>query len=282
MEENDNVINLGGNKNKSNQNNSKENEVPQEFMDTEFIVPTEDVLLPSMGAFYSNKQSKVRVKLMTAEDENILLSPELIRSGKVLDVLLDNCIVDKTLSPDQMLVGDRNAILFYLRENGYGKDYPVKVTCPKCNEETPEDIDLSELKHKQLEIMPDASGEYEVNLPKTKIVIKFRLLNGIDETYLNKLSERTQKNKKGIQVNTNLTERYLRQIMEVNGNRDKTYIKKFISSLNIFDSLFFREYVREVEPGVNMDHDFTCKSCGESFEDKIPITAKLFWPSAKI
>ena len=73
--------------------------IPTQFVDNEFTVPTDDVELPSGGIFYPNKQGTVRVKYLTAEDENILTSQELIRNGKVLDVLLENSIIDKSLSP---------------------------------------------------------------------------------------------------------------------------------------------------------------------------------------
>ena len=256
--------------------------IPSEFVDNEFMVPTDDVVLPSGGMFYPNKQSTVKVKYLTAEDENILTSPELIRSGKVLDVLLENSIIDKGLSPESMLTGDRNAVLLSLRSTGYGDDYPVKMTCPKCGEDYEDTVKLSELKHKTLTVAPDSNGEFDVELPKMKAKLKFRLLNGKDEAYLTKVSERSKKIKTNVQFSTLLTERYLLQVMEFNDNRDKSYIKKAISSMPIFDSLFLREYMREIEPGVNLEHEFECKACGEVYNDTIPISAKLFWPNAKI
>lgn len=256
--------------------------IPAEFADNEFTVPTDDVSLPSGGMFYPNKQNTVKVKYLTAEDENILTSPELIRSGKVLDVLLENSIIDKGLSPDVMLTGDRNAVLLSLRSTGYGDDYPVNMTCPKCNNDYETSVKLSELTHKKLTVTPDSNGEFEVELPKMHAKLKFRLLNGKDEAYLTKVAERSKKIKTNVQFSTLLTERYLLQVMEFNGNRDKGYIKKVINSMPIFDSLFLREYMREIEPGVNLEREFECTSCGEVYNDTIPITARLFWPNAKV
>jgi rubredoxin len=262
------------------QENNKE--IPSEFMDTEFVVPTDDIELPSGGIFYPDGQKTVKVKYMTAEDENILTSPDLIRSGKVLDVLLENSIVDKGLSPESMLTGDRNAVLIALRSTGYGDDYPVRMTCPKCSHEYETEVKLSELKHKKLEAKADTNGEFEVELPRTKYVLKFRLLTGKDEAYLTKVSERTKKIKSNLQFSTLLTERYLLQIMEFNGNRDKGYIRKAILNMPAFDSLFLREYIRDVEPGVDLQKEFDCPSCGELYNDSIPITARLFWPNARV
>lgn len=288
MDEKDKVITLGGAKHgPSQQDNQKElaaqHDIPQEFIDNEFTVPTDTVELPSRGRFYANGQTSVQIRYLTAEDENILTSPELIRNGKVLDVLLENAIVDTTLHPDEMLIGDRNAVLLALRSTGYGDDYEVKMSCPDCNEEYRTHVSLQSLEYKQLSAEPDANGEFNLMLPVTKRNIKFRLLNGRDESQLAKLSERQRKLKGGrVQVTKNLTERYILQIMEVEGMRDKGYISNFISKMPIKDSLYFREYAREIEPGVDMEHEFECKNCGHVYDDTVPITAKLFWPNAKI
>lgn len=296
MEENAKKVSLGGNKkqelrpqNRPVVNNTPMHttktgeEIPEEFLDTEFMTPTDEVPLPSQGIFYPNGQKSVEIKYLTAEDENILMSPELIRSGKVLDVLLENSIIDKTLNPKDMLVGDRNAVLFALRSTGYGDEYEVNMTCESCGESYKTEVVLSNLKSKVIEILPDVNGEYSVTLPKMKIDIKFRLLNGHDENRLSKAS--SSGNKKigsNVKVPTTLTERYVLQIMEAKGNRDKTYIKKMVSAMPIADSMFLREYIKEVEPGVDMSYDFECPNCGHNQVNDIPITAKLFWPNANI
>lgn len=291
MENTDNVINLGTGK--TNQENLDKvakaidnPEIPAhmlaQMVDNEFQAITDTIELPSKGVFYPNKQSQVKIKHLTAEDENILTSPDLIRSGKVLDVLLDNAIVDGMLSAEDMLVGDRNAVLLYLRKEGYGNEYEVKMNCPACSSEFRDIVLISELKHKILETMPDADGLFTVILPKTKWVIKFRLLDGKDEAFLTKKAEIPKKTKKNVSYSQVLTERYVLQVMSINNSADKLQIKKAVSNMPIGDSLFLREYIRTVEPGVNMEYDFQCKVCNHQFEDTVPINAKLFWPNAKI
>lgn len=258
-------------------------EIPAQFIDTEFQVPTDFVELPSKGLFYANKKDSVEIKYLTAEDENILTSSDLIKNGKVLDVLLQNSMIDRDINPEDMLTGDRNAVLIALRITGYGDEYETKTICPNCSTTNEGTILLSSLGVKEIADKPDSEGFFSVQLPKCKANIKFRLLKGSDETRLQKIAELGKKNiGKNIKVQTVLTERYLLQIMDVNGNRDKTYIKKFISVMPIADSFFFREYLKEVEPGVDMNHDFDCKSCGHSYEQEVPITAKLFWPNANV
>jgi len=253
-----------------------------QMIDNDYQYVTDIVNLPSKGVFYPNNQAMVKVKHLTTEEENILTSPELIRTGKVLDVLLENSIIDNTLTADNMLVGDRNAVLLFLRKEGYGNEYPVKMICPSCGESFKEDVLISELATKELTVMPDDNGLFEVNLPKTKWKIKFRLLTGRDENALTKAAERPKKTKQNVSYSQLLTERYVIQIMELNGTADKLQIKKAVTNMPISDSLFLREYMREIEPGVDMSYDFTCKHCQHQFEDTTPINANLFWPNAKL
>ncbi len=292
MSEQDNVINLGQKRPVDQEkvnvaaaamNNA---EIPDyvlnQMVDDEFPVITDTVPLPSKGVFYKNKQATVKIKHLTAEDENILTSPDLIRNGKVLDVLLDNAIIDNSLTADDMLVGDRNAVLMYLRKEGYGDDYEVKINCPSCSEDFSTIVKISDIEAKPLEKTPDSNGEFMIDLPKSGWKLKFRFMNGKDENYLSQLSGKNKKGKKGVVYSNLLTERFLLQIMEVNGNRDKLQIKKAISNMPAIDSLFLREYVADVEPGLKLETNYTCTNCSHNFDGDIPITPKLFWPNAKI
>ncbi|MFA5067050.1 MAG: hypothetical protein WC466_03295 [Candidatus Izemoplasmatales bacterium] len=260
------------------------NSIPQQFIDDEFMVPTEEIDLPSKGAFYENGKKAVKIKYLTAEEDDVLFSPELIKSGRVLDALLQVVVVDKDLSPDDMVVGDRNAILIHIRKTGMGENYkPGKVTCPSCGEQYEPVVDLNQLKLKYLEHMPDERGEYDFFLPTMKKNIKFRMLNGRDE---NRISKATQTTKKGtgssFKVAKSVTERYRLQIMEIEGSRDKLRIAQFISAMPMRDSLVFREYTKMISPGIDLNYTFECLNCGHVYEDDVPMTYKLFYPNAEL
>lgn len=268
-------ISIGGH-NMSNANNPN---MPQIPVDKEFVIPTERIELPSKGWFYPNKKSFVEIKYMTAEEDNILYSADLIKSGKVLDILLESVIKDRDLRPDDMLSGDRNYVLIQARRTGLGDDYkPGKIRCESCSQEFYPTVDLSKLKKREIELEPDSNGLYEVELPVTKIKIKFRLLKGSDEKRLSKVMEKKTGN---VKVSKLITERYLLQIMEVNGISDKLYINKFISAMPTKDSLFFREYNRQVEPGIDLNYEFECTHCGHIQERDVPITSRLFYPDVE-
>jgi hypothetical protein len=296
MEETNDSITLGGKKEGNTQpqasvannqaeyaKNVAENAgIPAEFVDTEFMVPTDEIELPSQGRYYPSGQKTVKVKYLTAEDENILTSPDLIKNGKVLDVLLNHAVIDRSLRPDDMLTGDKNAVLLALRSTGYGDDYEVRMTCPECTEQYKTSVKLSSLKYKPMQGEADQNGEFAIQLPKLKMMTKFRLLTGKDENYLTKKVESIKKIKKNTGESSLLTERYILQLMEMNGNRDKIYISNAIANMPISDSYFLREYIGLIEPGVDMDYEFECTNCGHVYEDTVPITAKLFWPNAKV
>jgi len=276
--ENENEKIVLGNQNQISQNQ----DIPNEFLDDEFLVPTEEIELPSKGAFYPNGKKSVKVKYLTAEEDDVLFSPELIRSGKVLDALLQIAVIDKDIDPSDMLIGDRNAVLIHLRKTGLGDIYqPGKMTCPSCDEEYIPDVNLNELKMKWLEDQPDENGWYDFILPIMKKKIKFRMMNGKDENRISKVSSNGMKKGKGkYKVSKGVTERYRMQIMEVEGNKDKLYIAKLVSAMPMKDSVAFREYVKLISPGVDFNYNFECKNCGHVYEDDVPMTYRLFYPNA--
>jgi len=278
MSENEKITIGGANNGGNNNNGNNPPFVGAPMGDDEFKVPTEEVELPSRGAFYANGKSTVKIKYLTAEEDNILFSTDLIRSGKVLDVLLETAVLDKDLRPEDMVSGDRNLLLIEIRKTGFGNEYkPGEVTCGSCRQDYKPTVDLNKLKPRMLEVMPDSEGLYSLEMPVTKIPIRFRLLRGSDEKRLTKLIESGQK-KGGAKVSRLITERYLLQIMEVNGNKDKTYISKFINAMPTKDSLFFREYNRIVEPGIDLDYEFECEHCGHTETKNVEINSKLFYP----
>jgi hypothetical protein len=259
-------------------------EIPKEFIDNEFEILTDEVELPSKGVFYPNGKKSVTVKYLTAEEDDILFSPELLKSGRVLDALLQTVVVDKDINSEDMLVGDRNAILIHVRKIGMGEEYSFgNITCPSCERPFAPVVNLDELKLNYLKDKPDERGEYDFLMPLMKKNIKFRLLNGKDEIRISKATQISQKGKAGnYKISKAITERYKLQIMEVEGNRDKLYISKFVSAMPMRDSLVFREYVKRISPGVDFGYTFQCEHCGHVFEDDVPITYKLFYPDADL
>jgi RNase P subunit RPR2 len=249
-----------------------------------FFLPIQ-VSLPSKGKLYDEKSSLHKVEYlelrgMTAREEDILTSRAYIRSGTALDKVLKSCITDRNIDLDDLLIGDKNTLLVALRIESYGTDYRINITCPDCNEKQEYTFSLSEAELKILsaESLEEYKNLFEMQLPKSKAVVKFKLLTSRDDREITELREALKK-KAGIVEENLITSRMFKQIISVNGNEDRNYISKFVQTLPILDSKAFREYVRSIEPDVSLKCSFTCSSCG--FKDKIdvPITLEFFWPT---
>jgi hypothetical protein len=237
--------------------------------------PYDVIPLPSKGLFYENKKSSIKVSYLTAADENILLSQNLLKSGKALDVLLDRKIMDKDIKHNELLPGDRDAIFMFLRTTGYGHIYPVKLRDPKTGEEFEYEVDLSNIKYKEL-VEPDMNGEFSIQLPLSKSLVKFRMLTTKD---LSDIEEGEEKKKKMMKfyLDETVTKRLERLIMEIDGDRDKSRIAQFISRMKIGDSVAIRKAYSNNEPGIDMNLEVEAPS-GEFFRTSIPISPSFFWP----
>lgn len=145
--------------------------------------------LPSNGECYKNKVGRIPVSYLTAYDENLITSPNLYRDGLVIDLLLKNKIKDKSINIDNLVSGDVDAIILFLRATSYGTDFPVSVTDPKTGEKIETVIDLSEIKTKEFKLKGDENGYFEYKLPKSGKLVKFKYLTRKEEKDLRTLNE---------------------------------------------------------------------------------------------
>lgn len=239
--------------------------------------PQYDVIpLPSGGLFYKNKKSTVKVSYLTAADENVLTSPNLLENGKVIDVLLERKVIDKDLRPNEMLSGDKNAIVFFLRSTGYGEKYPIELKDPKDGEVFQTEIDISAFKAKEIKISPDENGECEYTLPKSGKNLKFRYLTSEEDERLIKEDD-NRKKRNGDGISQILTQRLIAQIMEVEGVREKIQIKNFVEYMHPMDANSLRNYITDNEPGLDLQIEVEAPS-GEFFFGELPVTTKFLWP----
>jgi len=235
-------------------------------------MPTEEVSLPSGGKLYPKdsplSSGKVEIKYMTAKEEDILSNQNFIEKGTVLDKLLDSVIVGD-VKVDDLLIGDKNAVMVAVRALGYGKDYTFKYG---GEEHT---IDLTILKPKPIDSDFDAATEnqFSFTLPRSENVVTFKLLTGADEK---KIDQELKGLKKIQGENTsNLTTRLKYQITSVNGDSDIKGIREFVDKyLLAQDSRALREKIRSLSP----DIDLTFYPEGREEGVDIPIGISFFWP----
>lgn len=251
----------------------------------DYEFPTEVIELPSKGLVYpeSNPLSKgsVEIKYMTAKEEDILASQNLIRKGVVLDKLFESVLVSKEVKISDIVVGDKNAILLATRILGYGSDYQVDITDPFSGENQKTSIDLAKIQTKEIdESLLNRENRYEFDLPLTKKKVVFKILTHKDEQDITAEVAALQRLQKGSDVTNDVTTRLKYMIVEVDGNSDRGYINKFVvNGLLARDSRALRNYVREMSPDMDMKFDFTSDLTGESEALDIPFGVGFFYPS---
>lgn len=246
-----------------------------------FVTPTEFVDLPSKGKYYPedhplHNQDTLEIRYMTAKDEDILTSPSLLRKGLAVERLLQNVIVNKSVKTDDLLIGDKNAILVAARISGYGAQYETKITCPACGTTTPNTFDLNNISTNSGEnIDIDENGHFVIRLPKMDVVVGVSFLTGADEKRLTKLAESRKKNNL---PEANLTDQFRLFIRSVNGSTKQEHINSLIENMPAVDSRHLRTAYAELAPNVDLSQDFDCPSCGMQEEVNIPFTTEFFWP----
>ena len=151
-----------------------------------FDFPTEVIELPSQGKVYPEghplSKGTVEIKYMTAKEEDILASQNLIRKGVVLDKLFESVVVQEGVETGDILIGDKNAILLATRILGYGSDYQVDITDPFTGENQRTSIDLSKIQTKEIdESLLNRENKYEFELPLSKKKVVFKILTHKDE-----------------------------------------------------------------------------------------------------
>ena len=233
----------------------------------EYKFPTEVVELPSKGHFYMDghplSSGKIEIKYMTAKEEDILTSQNLIQQGVVIETLLKSLVVDKTIKLDDMLIGDKNAIMVAARILGYGKNYKFEW------DGQDQDVDLSKLESVEIDFSKHPKGEnkFSFDLPNSKRQIEFKLLTGKDESEIDLESSA-------------LTTRFKHMILSVDGKSEKSYVNNFVDNEFLsLDSLAFREYLSTITPDVDMTATIV-DSTGKEIEVTIPVTYRFFWPNS--
>ena len=251
-----------------------------------FEIPVESVPLPSGGKVYPvetglHNVESVDIKAMTAKEEDILTSRALIKKGTVITELIKSCLVDKRLDVDDMISGDRNALMTSIRITGYGSDYEAELDCPACGERGKGEFSLLELPMKHLELEPVAEGAnlFEFMLPVTKKKVHFRFLTGKDENEIQTIMERRKK--QGWTADSLITTRLTHQLVAVDGVKDRNKLNHFIKNMPARDSLALRKYIDRNEPGIEMKSWYDCPACMESSEVRLPMGASFFWPDTE-
>ena len=251
-----------------------------------FVMPTEFVDLPSMGRFYPeghplHAQGSIEIKQMTAKEEDILTSRSLLKKGIALDRVIESVIMDKSVNANDLLIGDRNAIIVATRVSGYGSEYLTNVACPDCGHSQKYEFDLNassvyrgeDIQHLQLTDHQD--GTFSTTLPRSGFQVRFRLLTGHDEKTLIQGAESSRKNRG---VEKNITSQLRNMVVSINGEENPNIISQGIEVLPSMDARHLRQAYKLAAPNVDLSQYFECVECGHEETMEVPLTADFFWP----
>ena len=237
-----------------------------------FNLPTETIELPSKGLVYPENNplssGTVEIKYMTAKEEDILTNQNYIQNGTVLDKLLKSLIVSD-INYNDLLIGDKNAIMVSARILGYGAEYNFTYDGKE------EVVDLSQLENKTLDesLYTKGLNEFSFTLPASENEITFKLLTHGDEVKVNQELEGLKKiNKEG---SPELTTRLKYMVTSINGDRERKTIREFVDTAFLArDARAFREYISKIQPDV----DLTFFPSGTTKSVSLPIGISFFWP----
>ena len=243
---------------------------------SQFNLPTETVELPSKGLLYPESSplssGTIEMKYMTAKEEDILTNSNYLSNGTAIDKLLMSLIVDKTIKYNDILLGDKNAIMLAARILSYGKDYNIEYKNEECT------VDLSKLTPSYLssELVVDRKNEFKFTLPVSKNEIIFKLLTHGDEKNIDQEIKGLQKIDKNSNPEGSTRLKYI--ILSVNGITDRPEVRKFVDNFLLAqDARALRKNYQEISPDINFKADIET-STGVSEGVNVPIGLSFFWP----
>jgi hypothetical protein len=255
----------------------------QQGADFSFVAANDIVDLPSNGEFYPEghalrENPTVEVRQMTAKEEDILLNQSYLKQGVVVEKLLHSLVITKDFKLDDLLIGDKNAILTQVRRSAYGDEYPVEAVCRSCMTKTENTFDLEEcVRNKPLTLIEGVErterNTFTFMAPKTKAKVEIRFLTGADEKAL---ADKEKKYKKhNVDFSASL-ETYKMIIASVNDN--PSLVESYVENMPLRDAKKLKEVMKEIQPGIEMKGQFVCPSCEAEVEMDLPINFRFLWP----
>ncbi len=238
-----------------------------------FNLPHDIVKLPSGGRFYKSKKSSVKVGYLTANDENIIVNSILNDRDNLILTLLRNKVYERDLRPEELLEGDIEAILIFLRNTSFGPEYSVSLDDPNTGQKFTTNIILDELNIKQPETQPDEEGFFTVKLPKSGSTVKLKLLTLLETTELNKM----EKEYPSAMTAPTITWKLNKQIVELDGSSDRLIITRFVDSMPIADSKFIRKFLKDNQPSLDLTKKVKTPS-GEVVTANVTFGVEFFRP----
>lgn len=250
-----------------------ENDIKQ-YGQMNFNLPHDVVQLPTGGIFYKNKKKSVKVGYLTASDENVILASSSNPTKEhVIMSLIRNKLYETDIRPEELMEGDIEAIMIFLRNTSFGPEYTISLVDPVTNKKFETEILLDELNIKKPEVLPDENGLFTTKLPRSGVTVKLKPLTFSESYDLALMAESYPTGR----IVPRITWKLSKQIIELDGNTDKGAISVFVESMPIADSKYIREFMNKNEPKLDLTRQVKAPS-GEIVNVDINFGVEFFRP----
>ena len=236
-----------------------------------FNLPHDVVELPSRGLYYKNKKSAVKIGYLNATDEDVLSSG--VKNNNLLITLLRNKLYEPEIKPEDLLDGDIEAILIFLRNTSFGPEYTINLMDPATGKMFQHTFIIDEVNFKKPNTTPNEDGTYTTTLPRTGATVKLRLLTLGDKSKITDMETKYPKGRIAPTTIWTLQE----QIVELNGETDRGKIIEFVQNMPIMDSKHIKRFISQNEPGLDLTLEVIAPS-GENVSTSITFGVDFFRP----
>jgi hypothetical protein len=238
-------------------------------------LPHDVITLPTQGIFYRSKKKTVKVGYLTAVDENILSDYDGTRNvtESIILPLLRNKVYEREIRPEELLDGDVEAILLFLRNTAFGPEYKLTVTDPSTDQKFTATIQLDELNFKKTEVQPDENGLFNVTLPVSKRKVSLKLLSLTDTLEIDRIIKSYPSDRTAPSITTKLN----KHIVTLDGDGDRIKISTFVETMPIGDSKYIRRFLVDNEPRLDLRKEVIAPS-GEKVMVNIAFGVEFFRP----
>lgn len=261
-----------------------------------FDLPVASVPLPSEGLIYSDEglrdRKEVDIKPMTSQEENILMNPVFLKKNTVIDELIKSCVMDKRLDINNLILGDRDALLVGVRMTGYGHTMNAHFKCPECRSEQDDEVPFVEMPMTSLDLnvldqVSPFTNAFRFKLPVSKKVVVWRFMTVGDEKRFSDEREETAKRSAKLKMAIQgpearaVTELLEAQIINIDGVEDRNKIKQYCMYMPAMDSSALRKHIEKNTPGIKFVHSFKCKNPECEHAEEVPVTlgTDFLWPN---
>jgi len=243
----------------------------KEYGQVNFNLPHDIIRLPSKGHYYKSKKSSIKVGYLTAADEDIITSA--VGNNNFLFQLLRSKIYEPDLRVEELLEGDIQTVLIFLRNSSFGPEYNVTLVDPVSGKQFSHTFLIESLDFRKSEVDPDENGYFTTTLPRTNKTVKIKPLTFGEKQEIQQMVDKYPSGMVAPQTLWTFT----KQISEIDGNSDKGFISEFIRTMPIMDSKHLKRFIDTNEPGLDLTVNAIAPS-GENVSSRITFGVEFFRP----